>query len=600
MLTVFGYTEPLSVSPGETLHVMVSSESGDASYRADLVRLFCTDDHPLGPGFREVEIDCDANRWYPSRHQQTRAGSYVRVPPSASLDSLQSFSVSVLVWATRPGRRLEGLLTRWNEDEQRGFALCLDAHGCPALILGDGEPGHLSTQTPLIPREWYFVTASFDAATTVTTLHQAPLDPLPHTDKAVTIRRTMELTPMHHGLSLLIAAMDEGAQKRGHFNGKLECPRLLRSAPGELRLDQSFCAEDVVGDWDFSKAIDTDRIVDGSASQNHGLTVNLPTRGVTGHAWTGEYFDWQQGPPHYAAIHFHEDDLYDAGWQTDFTVTLPAETPSGVYAIRLRDSINEDHIPFFVRPEAERASIVFLVPTATYMAYANNHAAYTEPLDEMEWGALTEVQPSDVYLSGHYELGLSTYDTHRDASGVPYSSRRRPILTMRPRSRLWNFNADMHLIDWLDRQGFSVDVITDEDLDREGPRALEPYAVLLTGTHPEYYSHTMLNAINTFTRGGGRLMYLGGNGFYWRISYHPTMVGVIECRKSEGGVPGRPHRASVTTALPVSRVVSGVSWVVHPRVWSGLAPLHSGSKAADGTKGHPEALTPEPSSFSLA
>ena len=31
-------------------------------------------------------------------------------------------------------------------------------------------------------------------------------------------------------------------------------------------------------------------------------------------------------------------------------------------------------------------------------------------------------------------------------------------------------------------------------------------------------------------------MYLGGNGFYWRISYHPELPGVIECRKSEDGI----------------------------------------------------------------
>ena len=50
---------------------------------------------------------------------------------------------------------------------------------------------------------------------------------------------------------------------------------------------------------------------------------------------------------------------------------------------------------------SQKARIVFLASTATYIAYANNHAAYTEILDEMEWGSLTEVQPNDVYLSAH-------------------------------------------------------------------------------------------------------------------------------------------------------------------------------------------------------
>jgi N,N-dimethylformamidase len=32
------------------------------------------------------------------------------------------------------------------------------------------------------------------------------------------------------------------------------------------------------------------------------------------------------------------------------------------------------------------------------------------------------------------------------------------------------------------------------------------------------------------------LMYLGGNGFYWKIAHHPTRPGVIEVRRAEGGV----------------------------------------------------------------
>ena len=30
-------------------------------------------------------------------------------------------------------------------------------------------------------------------------------------------------------------------------------------------------------------------------------------------------------------------------------------------------------------------------------------------------------------------------------------------------------------------------------------------------------------------------MYMGGNGFYWRIAYHPTLPGVIEVRRAEDG-----------------------------------------------------------------
>jgi len=46
----------------------------------------------------------------------------------------------------------------------------------------------------------------------------------------------------------------------------------------------------------------------------------------------------------------------------------------------------------------------------------------------------------------------------------------------------------------------------------------------------------MLDSFEHYLRQGGRLMYMGGNGFYWRIAHHPTRDGVIEVRRAEGGV----------------------------------------------------------------
>jgi len=72
---------------------------------------------------------------------------------------------------------------------------------------------------------------------------------------------------------------------------------------------------------------------------------------------------------------------------------------------------------------------------------------------------------------------------------------------------------------------------------------------VLTGSHPEYDSLDMLDTLDAYLRRGGRLMYMGGNGFYWRIAHHPTRPGVIEVRRAEGGVrawdaePGEAHHS---------------------------------------------------------
>ena len=46
----------------------------------------------------------------------------------------------------------------------------------------------------------------------------------------------------------------------------------------------------------------------------------------------------------------------------------------------------------------------------------------------------------------------------------------------------------------------------------------------------------MLESLGAYTDGGGKLVYLGGNGFYWRIGRSACLPGVIEVRRAEGGI----------------------------------------------------------------
>ena len=71
-----------------------------------------------------------------------------------------------------------------------------------------------------------------------------------------------------------------------------------------------------------------------------------------GSRWTGDEICWRHRPRHYAAIHFHEDDLYDCGWDTDFEVTVPDAIVSGVYGVRLRGGGEQDIVPIYVLPPA--------------------------------------------------------------------------------------------------------------------------------------------------------------------------------------------------------------------------------------------------------
>src|SRR5439155_8372938 len=166
---------------------------------------------------------------------------------------------------------------------------------------------------------------------------------------------------------------------------------------------------------------------------------------------------------------------------------------------------------------------------------------------DIEAGVLWPVErfenpdPADLLLGKHRGLGLALYDHHLDGSGCCYSTRLRPIVNMRPNYRYWqsdgprHYSADLLLLKWLERQGFLYDVITDEDLHHEGSPALDPYDVVITGSHPEYDSQQMLDGIHSYLESGGKLVYLGGNGFYWVTSVDNERPHIIEVRRGVAG-----------------------------------------------------------------
>jgi N,N-dimethylformamidase len=252
---------------------------------------------------------------------------------------------------------------------------------------------------------------------------------------------------------------------------------------------------------------------------------------------------WRHAPDEYAAIHFHEGDLYDCKWDTDFSFEIPVDLQSGVYGIRLKFESVEDIIPFFVRPAklAAKASVAVLFSTLTYVAYANHprsnfNSAYMEKRDA--WHAYPH-HPAECP-----QFGRSLYDFHADGSGIMFSSILRPLLNMRPGyvayvddrgSGLRHFPADMHLIAWCAAKNIAVDIVTDHDLEAEGSKALEDYALVLTVTHPEYHTSRTLDAIESFIVLGGSFGYLGGNGFYWRVATNEAYPDAIEIRRGESG-----------------------------------------------------------------
>jgi N,N-dimethylformamidase len=109
--------------------------------------------------------------------------------------------------------------------------------------------------------------------------------------------------------------------------------------------------------------------------------------------------------------------------------------------------------------------------------------------------------------------------------------------------------SDNYIDQFLSTIGIAHDVITDHDLHAEGAAALAPYRVVIAAQHPEYHSECMMQAFEEFLGQGGRLMYLGGNGFYWRAEPSEEQPDTLEVRRAEGGIrtwetlPGESYHA---------------------------------------------------------
>nr|WP_298681714.1 N,N-dimethylformamidase beta subunit family domain-containing protein [uncultured Dongia sp.] len=543
---ILGYTDRLSAVPGDVVNFKISAPLG-GKFKARLVRLICGDDSPEGPGFKSKNIDSEIDGTYPARQQPILAGSYIWVTARQPFD-LPNFTIQAMIWPTLPGNgKPQAILGSYDAASGSGYALYVGEDGCLTFRAGQNPP--VSTGVKLLARHWYEVYAVFDAGTGRVTIGHNMM--LPYHGMQQSVSETQMLSAaMGEGGRFLIAAWNDDKFAAAHFNGKIDSPRVSARAlkPAEIErlrdlpLDVEL-AQYVVAAWDFSRGMSTVKVTDVSGNRYHGRSINLPTRAMTGWNWDSTDFSWQSKPEHYGAIHFHDDDLYDCGWQTDFTLTIPADLKSGVYCAHVWQKTPdggkiEDYIPFFVRPARGTATapLALLIPTASYLAYANQQMISSWWFDELASGKFATMNAVDQYLEEHESFGLSVYDEHNDGSGVCYSSHLRPILNMRPKTDLWQFNADTHLTDWLEKKKIPYDVITDDDLHAEGVEVLRPYRCVMTGTHPEYYSKAMLDALQAYTNGGGRLMYMGANGFYWRIAYHAGLPGVIEHRRAEDGM----------------------------------------------------------------
>lgn len=556
-MKLVGYADRLSVEPGEDITFMVSSDF--PNYAADVVRLIHGDARPEGPGFKSELVVNEISGTHPGKVQHLRPGSYARVPDRGTLDFGPDFTIQMWAMPTTPARGTQTLFSQSNAPAG-GVTLRLE-DACLELAVGDQG---IRTQQPLDAGVWYFIAASVSSTT-------GSLALAVHQTNGIIVRPAENVAtevsgmPSSTGGDILLATEVSPEGRLCHFfNGKLDSPKIFGRVLGGTELaalaadqpDQVVAS--LTASWDFSVDISSLTISDVSGHDHHGEIVNRPARAVTGRNWDATTTSWPDAPAQYGAIHFHDDDLSDAGWSPAFTWTVPETLASGVYAVHLTHDEEEDFISFVVAPRMGRptADIALVLPTFSYLAYANEQMAHEGTLK-----GLVEKYPrlpEDHYIVDNNLISL--YDKHSDDSSNSYASWLRPLVNMRPKyTQHWldggkgsphQFPADLHIVDWLVEQGYSFDVITDLELHNDGVERLAPYSAVLTGTHAEYTSGAMLDTYQGYLNQGGRLLYLSGNGMFWVTEPDAATASGIEIRRRSAptwtwpAAPGEAHLSS--------------------------------------------------------
>jgi len=530
-IPLLGYSDKLSARPGEIISFKISSTL-KTKFIASLKRSISADPNPKGVGI----IEEDASKYfktisYSSREQTFNPGSYAVTKQPLKISIKKDLVLSVIVFPTLSTPKEQSIITFDN------IEIYINSIGASAIRLNNES---ISIEQAMELHVWHKIDVKISINGKIT-ISQKTIKEKIISSKTNKLKDSMK--KIYSGKISLAAIINKGISLN-HFNGKIESPKII--ADGKI-----------VGDWDLSN--NTSSTIVESIAGPKLILKNFPTRAVTGSKWDGSEMNWQHKPKHYATIHFHEDDIYDFEWDTDFKFTIPKNMPSGIYVMKINCEGHEDSMPFFVAPDIKKikAKICILISTFTYSIYGN-HARVDY---ESSW--LNRINKWNAYPHNpvnHKEYGLSAYNYHSDGAGICHASHRRPLFNLRPGyitfggsespcSGLRHFQADSHLISWLHAKNFEYEIITDEQLHEDGFNAIKDYKTVITGSHPEYHTKETLDALRDYRDNGGSLNYLGGNGFYWRIAIHKENKSMLEIRRPEGGIrawasePGESYNA---------------------------------------------------------
>ena len=210
-------------------------------------------------------------------------------------------------------------------------------------------------------------------------------------------------------------------------------------------------------------------------------------------------------------------------WPAACEIVVDADWRSGYYEVLLTidvdGKVRTSRAFFVVRPDLARtnAKILWAIDTNTWHAY-NDFGGRNLYTGATQASMLRPMAPGYLYKppgAGQRVTSIHPPDP-QSASHVGYL--RMNHLSPYGGSAGWP-NWSLPFIDWAEREGYAIDVVTNADLE-EHPELLgpdSPYSLYLSIGHDEYWSAPMRDTVEAFTARGGHAVFFSGNTAFWQV-----------------------------------------------------------------------------------
>lgn len=229
---------------------------------------------------------------------------------------------------------------------------------------------------------------------------------------------------------------------------------------------------------------------------------------------------------------------YGCKWTKPVLIPIQSNTASGYYFLRLEYKNQIYWSSLVIRPKSGSTNkILLLANTNKWNAY-NTWAGLDGSISLYVFNTTVFYQsnrnPALEGTNGTARTApIVANFVHTERPNTTASSYINTYFTSDIKTRLF-FNdhiyGEMFLPNFLDELGLVFDVLTDQDMEQFDIHKFK-YKIFMMHVHPEYWSIKQLRVLNQITKAKVGIIYLAGNGIYWKCTWIDNQMEVRKDRK---------------------------------------------------------------------